>query len=75
MVQLMSPLEELMQDREIAQNAYRYAAGILNDKRQDVERIQAKIDKEMKAHTHTEACIEYNQKYEHDTPGVCICDE
>ena len=22
---------------------------------------------------HTEACIEYNLKYESDTPGECIC--
>jgi hypothetical protein len=24
---------------------------------------------------HTEECIEYNMKYEHDTPGECICNE
>lgn len=22
---------------------------------------------------HTAACLEYNMKYEHDTPGECIC--
>ena len=24
---------------------------------------------------HIEECIEYNLKYEHDTPGLCICPE
>ena len=24
---------------------------------------------------HTQECIDYNMKWEHDTPGECICDE
>lgn len=24
---------------------------------------------------HTEACIDYNFKYESDTPGLCICED